>query len=211
MTRFVFLAAAWLALAATFGTSAAREPVVGGPCEACADVFRGLPDALTSSGFIAPEREEGERMRIEGTVRDSEGRAVPGVIVYAYHTNAKGIYPSDQARGDDASRHGRLRGWVKTDENGRYRFDTIRPAGYPDTDLPAHVHMHVIEPGRCTYIIDDIHFEDDPRLSVAHRRAARGRGGPGIATPRRGESGRWLVTRDIVLGEKIPDYEDCAK
>jgi protocatechuate 3,4-dioxygenase beta subunit len=188
------------------GSLRAAEPVVGGPCEGCEDVFAGLPDSLAWSSTIAPEREPGQRMRIDGTVRDGEGRPVPGVIVYAYHTNAKGLYPQSPH-----SRHGRLRGWARTDEQGRYRFDTIRPAGYPNSDLPAHVHMHVIEVGRCTYVIDDIQFEDDPRLSAAHRRMAQERGGAGIVTPRRAESGRWLVTRDIVLGEHIPDYEDCGR
>lgn len=95
---------------------------------------------------------------------------------------------------------------MKTDEQGRYHFDTIRPAGYPDTNIPQHVHMHVIEVGRCTYYIDDIHFEDDPRLTPAQKRQLNaGRGGSGLAMPRR-EDGGWVVTRDIVLGAGIPGY-----
>ena len=147
-------------------------------------------------------------MRIEGVVHDASGRAAVGVIVYAYHTNARGLYPPDESRSrQPITRHGRLRGWAMTDAHGRYRFDTIRPAGYPRSDQPQHVHMHVIEVGCCTYYIDDLLFEDDPRLTPSKRREYdRGRGGTGVARPRRDDAGVWLVTRDIVLGQAIPGY-----
>ncbi len=215
------LVIAWIATLALFTlgacspaqsvvSRAAHEPIVGLPCEGCEAVFEGLPATLASATRIAAEGEPGQPMRIEGTVRDSSGRPVGGVIVYAYHTNANGIYPTDQqTRGQSAVRHGRLRGWVKTDENGRYRFETIRPAGYPNTDIPAHVHMHVIEVGRCTYYIDDILFDDDPRLTLEMRsKLTLGRGGNGIVTPKQDTAGVWLVTRDIVLGKNVPDYPE---
>ena len=185
-----------------------REPVVGLPCEGCEAIFEGLPNALTSIARIAPKDEPGQPMQIRGTVRDKNGNPIPGVVVYAYHTDASGFYPSDDKfKGQAAYRHGRLRGWAITDDQGKYGFDTIRPAGYPNSDLPAHVHMHVIEAGRCTYYIDDILFEDDPRLTQQQRQElTHGRGGTGIVAPIRDQSDIWVVTRDIVLGEKIPGY-----
>jgi protocatechuate 3,4-dioxygenase beta subunit len=189
-----------------------REPIIGLPCEGCEAVFEGLPQTLSSRARIAPKDEPGEPIRIEGTVRDRQGRPAAGVIVYAYHTDVKGIYPGDESlRGRAAYRHGRLRGWTQTDGQGRYVFDTIRPAGYPDSGIPAHVHMIVIEPGCCAYFIDDIHFDDDPRLSPDKRKqASPGVGGPGIVTPRKDSSGVWVVGRDILLGEKIPGYPPRA-
>ena len=186
-----------------FAICAAREPIVGLPCEGCELVFLDMPDSLMSSSRIAPKGEPGRSLRIEGTVRDQRGKAAEGVIVYAYHTNAQGLYPADST----SSRHGKLRGWVKTDAKGHYRFDTIRPAGYPKTDIPEHVHMHVIEPGRCTYYIDDVIFEDDPRLTqAASEKYVSGRGGSGLVAPTKGEDGVWIVIRDIVLGKNIPGY-----
>lgn len=194
-----------LACSAGAQEPANREPIVGGPCEGCSNVFVGLPADLSSTARIAEEDESGEPMRIEGTVRDTAGSAVSGIIVYAYHTDDRGIYP------DGETRHGRLRAWARTDSQGRYRFETIRPAGYPNVRVPAHVHMHVIEPDRCTYYIDDIHFADDDRLTEAQRRRmGRGRGGPGLVTPERGQDEVWRVTRDIVVGENIPGYERCS-
>src|SRR6185295_12907637 len=191
---------------------AQREPIVGLPCEGCEAVFEGLPKRLTSSSRIAPLGEPGEPMRIQGTVRDPRGRPAGGVIVYAYQTNAQGLYvPDEHAESAVVARHGRLHGWARTDEAGRYQFDTIRPEGYPNSYTPVHVHMHVIEVGRCTYSIDELLFDDDPRLTPEKRIHLPDRGGSGITHPRRDETGRWLVTRDIVLGQGIPGYPPDGK
>jgi protocatechuate 3,4-dioxygenase beta subunit len=180
---------------------AAREPIVGLPCENCDLVFVGMPPTLSAESRIAPAGEPGEPLRIVGTVLDAAGRPAAGIVVYAYQTDATGHYPGG------AVRHGRLRGWAKTDAQGRYAFDTVRPGGYPGTDIPQHVHMHVIEPGRCTYYIDDLLFADDPRLTAAQRASYdRGRGASGVATPVKGADGAWSARRDIRLGEKIPGY-----
>jgi protocatechuate 3,4-dioxygenase beta subunit len=185
-----------------------REQVVGLPCDGCAIVFTSIPKTIGSVSRIAPAQELGEPMRIDGVVRDQRGKPMAGIIVYAYHTNAKGIYPgSDRSSAQSTTPHGQLRSWAKTDAMGRYHFDTIRPGGYPNTDIPQHVHMHVIEPGRCTYYIDDIVFTDDPRLTAEQRKShMRGRGGFGVATPKKDAAGTWLVTRDIVLGQGVPGY-----
>jgi protocatechuate 3,4-dioxygenase beta subunit len=182
-----------------------HEPVVGLPCEGCEAVFDGMPTALAAVARIGPAGEPGTPMRLEGTVRDAKGVPARGIVVYAYHTDAKGVYPPDAGAATEAARrHGRLRGWARTGRDGRYRFDTIRPAAYPSRDAPEHVHLHVIEPGRATYYIDDVEFDDDALLTPARRRRP-GRGGLGIVRPR-SENGMWLVTRDIALGQGVPGY-----
>lgn len=87
-----------------------------------------------------------------------------------------------------------------------YRFDTIRPGSYPGRSNPAHVHMHVIEVGCCTYYIEAIHFSDDPLLGAAEKEEMESRGGAGLVDPTRDERGRWVVRRDIFLGRNIPGY-----
>jgi protocatechuate 3,4-dioxygenase beta subunit len=188
-------------IAIVFATVAqGNEPVVGGPCEGCENVFVELPAGLSSSARIAPEGTPGESLVIVGTVTDLGGKPAAGIIVYAYHTDAEGIYP------DAATRHGALRAWALTDAEGNYRFDTIRPASYPNTTIAQHVHMHVIEPGRCTYWIDSIHFDDDPLLTPSDRERVSDRGGSGIVNPTRDPDGVWHVRRDIVLGKNVPGY-----
>lgn len=195
-----------VALGATVALSR-NEPIVGGPCEGCDAVFQGRPGDPGSSARIAPVGERGEELVLEGVVRDIRGQPVPGIIVYAYHTDATGVYPPDERfRGRSAFRHGRLRAWVRTDASGRYRFATIRPGGYPGSGEPEHIHLHVIEPGRCTYYIDDVLFDDDARLTARHRQRLEGRGGSGLTFPQKDEDGVWHVSRDIILGQNIPGY-----
>ena len=88
------------------GGADSRVPIIGLPCEGCEAVFDGLPQTLAQTARIAPLAEPGEPMRIEGTVYDGEGDEAPGVIVYAYHTDATGVYPSDDRLRGAAARHG---------------------------------------------------------------------------------------------------------
>jgi len=182
-------------------------------CRGCVGPYEDMPATITSHERIAPVSEPGEPLTITGRVSGPDGKPRAGVIVYAYHADHTGIYPPPPSRRSDFSNsHGRLRGWVRSDAQGRFVFDTIRPANYPNTTIPQHVHMHVIEPGCSTYPIDEMWFTDDvmfQRLNAQIRaEEARGTGGSGIVTPRRKGAG-WEVTRDIHLGEKVPGYEPC--
>lgn len=196
----------WVALtvlvACAAGTGAAtREPVIGGPCEDCHVVFEGMPEQIPSRSRIAPDGEPGRPLVIEGVVRDLQGRPAEGIIVYAHHTDASGIYPRS------GTQHGRLRGWARSDSSGFYRFETIRPGAYPDGNLPEHVHMHLLEPGRGVYWIDDINFLDDPLVPASLRTPSRsGRAGNGVCQPTQEAAGTWHVRRDIELGRNIPGY-----
>lgn len=183
------------------------EPIVGLPCEGCEAVFDDLPPVLSSQARIAPPDEPGEPLTLTGQVVDQAGHLQADVIVYAYHTDRTGIYPpSGERTSEAAARHGRLRAWARTDARGEYRFDTIRPGSYPGRDVPEHIHMHVIEPGRATYYIDDVMFRDDPKLTPQQaKRLSGGRGGIGIVTPQWRDS-QWIVHRDIVLGLGVPGY-----
>lgn len=194
-------------------TSAGRnERIVGLPCEGCEGVFAGRPYSLSSSALLASAEEPGEKLRLSGTVRDGSGAARAGIVLLAYQTDGSGHY----ARGGDAARpesaHARLRAFARTDAAGRYAFDTIRPAPYPDRSTPAHIHLHVVEPGRCAYHLGDVMFDDDPLLSNALRsREQSAHGGNGIVAPVRDEDGHWQATRDIELGRHVADYADCAE
>jgi protocatechuate 3,4-dioxygenase beta subunit len=209
----VYIALAIVQLAACVWSTPAQPsvPIVGRPCEGCQVALEALPQRLFPTAQLAPRDEPGEPLRLTGRVMDAAQRPRKGVIVYAYQTDRTGIYPAhaDPSLSDEARRHGRLRAWAMTDEAGRYTFLTIRPGGYPGSDLPQHIHLHVIEPGCATYYIDDVMFRDDPRLTPRFiSRMDVGRGGSGIVTPVR-EGTEWQVRRDIELGRNIPDYPGC--
>ena len=183
------------------GAAGQTEPVLGGQCDGCEIIHAGMPAQLAATARIAPAGEPGEPLVLEGTVRTPDGTAAAGIVVYAYQTDATGRYPQADTR------HGRLRGWARTGTDGRYRFDTVRPGAYPGRSDPQHIHMHVLEPGRGSYWLDDVVFDDDPLLTPGRRARMPGRGGGGIVVPERGADGKsWRVRRDIVLGAGIPDY-----
>lgn len=169
-------------------------------CEGCEAIHERSFDGLQAIAAIPDPGKLGEPMVLSGTVLEAVGKTpAAGVVVYAYHTNAEGVYPT---RGDERGwdrRHGYLRGWVKTGANGEYRFDTIRPAPYPGRRAPAHVHLVVKEPDRREYWVDEVVFTDDPLVTGAYRAHQQNRGGSGIVTPERAAGGVWQVRRDIVL------------
>gem|GEM_PF-529767 len=182
-----------------------------GPCEGCELALLGMPAAVGSQARLAPAAAAGERLQIEGVVRDAQGHAAAGVRVYAYQTDAAGVYPQPPWLAREATAHGALRGWAQTDDSGAYRFDTVRPGAYPGGTEPQHVHMHVIEPGRCTYYLDDLVFADDPlRAAAKPRDPAKARGGSGIVIPRIEIGEGWRVQRDLQLGLNIEGYARCG-
>lgn len=169
-------------------------------CEGCEATFERAAETLDWQATIAPPGEPGERMRIEGIVLQNDGRTpAAGVVVYAHHTNADGLYANGSPGTEWSRRHGRLRAWVRTGADGRYAFDTIKPAPYPDMTMPAHIHLMVAEPGRRAYYIDDIVFDGEFGVTPAYRRKQELRGGSGIIRLRQTDSGVLLARRDIIL------------
>ena len=193
----------------TAAAAPAREPVVGLPCEGCEAIFAGMPEEPAAAARIGPLGELGEPLRIVGTVFDPSGKPAPGIVVYAYQTDAAGHYPPDEARrGQPGARHGRLRAWVRTDGHGEYAFDTIRPGRLSRHGHPA-ARPHARPRAGALHLLH--RRRPVRRRSAPHRREARelrtgGRGGSGIAAPTKGSDGVWNVRRDIRLGEKIPGY-----
>ncbi|HXG63979.1 MAG TPA: intradiol ring-cleavage dioxygenase [Blastocatellia bacterium] len=182
-----------------------QTALVGGPCDGCEGIYQDMPPHLTWQTAITDE--PGEPLEISGIIyRPDRQTPAPGVILYVYHTDARGYYsPAPNATGI-ARRHGHLRGWVRTNSRGEYKFRTIRPAPYPNRGIPAHIHPIVKEPDKNEYYIDEYRFADDPLLTPKERARAENRGGSGIIRLSRGSGGVWLGRRDIILGMNVPNY-----
>lgn len=139
-------------------------------------------------------------MHLSGQVFALDGiTPVQGVVIYAHHTNIDGLYANGTAESEWSRRNGRLRGWVKTDAEGRYAFDTIKPAPYPDFTGPAHVHLYVKEAGRQTYYVDDVVFEGEFKVDASYRATQEFRGGSGIVRLGKYSDGVLTAVRDIRL------------
>jgi protocatechuate 3,4-dioxygenase beta subunit len=115
---------------------------------------------------ITTANEPGKRIKVIGIVKNETGAPVTDVIVYLYQTDSRGWYAADAPHitsnnGDMG--HARLFGYVKTDENGRFELHTVKPSGYPKSDLPAHIHVQVDVPGYAAFVSEFL-FDDDERL-----------------------------------------------
>ena len=180
---------------------------VGGPCEGCAAIFEYGNKRLTSLDTLPQYQQNEPKLKITGTVFKKDGKTpAENVIIYIYHTNRKGIYETKGHETGWAKRHGFIRGWVKTGNDGRYTFYTFRPASYPDRSEPEHVHITVKEPDKNPYYLDNYIFDDDPLLTESERKGLKSRGGSGIVKPKE-KGGMLTIERNIYLGKNIPNYK----
>lgn len=181
--------------------------LVGGPCEGCEAIFEYGDKQLSPTDTLPNFEQNQPKLKLTGTVFEKDGKTpAKNVIVYIYHTDRNGIYPTKGNEEGWAKRHGFIRGWIKTDETGKYTFLTFRPAAYPNAREPEHIHVTVKEPNKNEYYIDEVVFEDDPFLTQKHRDRLTNRGGSGIVKPLLKE-GILTVNRNIILGLNIPDYQ----
>jgi protocatechuate 3,4-dioxygenase beta subunit len=184
----------------------ASQGIVGGGCDGCERMFDNMPQQLSWQTAIASATEPGERMEISGIIFQADGKTpAPNVILYVYHTDAKGIYSPAPGATGGARSHGHLRGWMKTNDRGEYKFTSIRPAPYPNGQIPAHIHPVIKEPDKNEYWIDEYLFDDDPVLA-RERQRQENRGGSGIIHLAKNGEGVWIGRRNIVLGQNIPNY-----
>ena len=155
---------------------------------------RDAPADVRSKTILITDADPGRRIAINGTVYKNDGKIpAPNILLYFYHTDVHGNYgrPGEH-------RHGRYRGWVLTDQNGRYGFQTILPASYPDSTQSKHIHMTVTGVDFKEDWIDSILFEGDPFVTVRERVPQRG-GFNHVLKMRKVENGFLHGMRDIRL------------
>lgn len=181
--------------------------IVGGPCEGCEAIFEYGSQHLKALDTLPYFEETEPKLKLTGTVFQNDGMTpAENVILYIYHTDRQGIYPTQGQEEGWGRRHGYLRGWIKTGKDGKYTFFTFRPASYPDGQEPEHIHITVKEPNYNEYYIDEWVFEDDPMLTTDIRNKLNNRGGSGIVNPVF-DGDIFIINRDIILGLNIPNYE----
>jgi protocatechuate 3,4-dioxygenase, beta subunit len=180
---------------------------IGGGCEGCEAVLEYGKKTLNNVDTLPDFHEQGPRLMISGTVYQSDGKTpAKDVILYVYHTDQTGRYTPLEGDTGAKRRHGYIRGWIKTDATGKYKLYTLRPASYPGTKAPAHIHPVIKEPGKNEYWIDEFLFDDDPFVTSEVRASQQKRGGNGILNITKLEDGTQIAERDIVLGKNVPDY-----
>lgn len=182
--------------------------LAGGPCEGCEAIFEYGDMKLSPVDTLPDYTNSEDKIKISGTVYQPDGKTpAKDVVLYIYHTDKQGVYPT---KGDEtgwAKRHGYLRGWVKTDTNGKYTFYTHKPGAYPGRTAPAHIHLTILEPDGKYYWLGDYHFEGDSLLTEKDRNPTSPRGGSNGLLKLDKENELWTGIRNIILGKNVPDYE----
>ncbi len=134
-------------------TPGATEPTVFGPFH-----VEGAPPRPLGSTIV--DRDVGgEPLTVHGTVRDTAGAPVAGACLDVWQTAPNGLYDVQ----DDGQPAMNMRGVFTTGDDGRYEFDTVRPAAYPipaDGPVgellratgrhnwrPGHIHFLITAPG----------------------------------------------------------------
>ena len=114
----------------------------------------------------------GERIIVAGRVLDANGRPVRCSLIEIWQANAAGRYAHDADRHpaplDPAFSGG---GRCLTDDDGRYRFVTIKPGAYPwgnhaNAWRPAHIHFSLYGNAFSERLITQMYFPGDPLLAL---------------------------------------------
>jgi len=179
-------------------TGRAREETRRAPGREWAGAADGPPDPSWQTTMVSAD-EPGEPLVLAGTIFQPDGvTPARGITLYVYHTDARGYYSDEQAAGQPPQP--RLRGWMRTGDDGRYEFRTIKPGGYPGRLDPVHIHTTLSGPGYEEYWIDSYWFEGDPRVTADYRARLSGRGGSNpIIALKRDDRGVLRGVRDIRL------------
>lgn len=180
--------------------------LVGGPCEGCEAIFEFGNKKLASVDTLPDFNDDGQKIKVTGNIYNHNGTPADDVILYIYHTNANGIYAAKQGAKGWEIRHGSIRGWMKTDKEGKYTFYTLIPGRYPDRSSPAHIHLTILEPNGKYYWLGSYYFNGDSLLTQKDITPKMPRGGStGVLTLKK-EGNIHVGTRDILLGKNVPKY-----
>jgi protocatechuate 3,4-dioxygenase, alpha subunit len=126
----------------------------------------------------------GERIVVEGQVRDGDGLGVADAMLEIWQANAAGKYDHVEDR-QEKPRDPHFTGFGRTftDKNGRYRFTTIRPGAVPgrgNTLQAPHILMTIFARGLLKHLVTRLYFADlaaanetDPVLGKIEDEAAR--------------------------------------
>ena len=114
----------------------------------------------------------GAPLVVTGRLLDAECRPVANAVLDVWQADHLGRYDLD--RKDITRELHLLRGRVRTDGDGNYRFVTIKPAPYGSEGWmrPAHIHYAIRQPGYAP-LATQLYFAGDEYLDADPLRAVR--------------------------------------
>jgi protocatechuate 3,4-dioxygenase beta subunit len=110
----------------------------------------------------------GEKIVVTGRVLDEDGKPVRNSLLEVWQCNAAGRYRHKRDQ-HNAPLDPNFNGWGKmmTDDDGRYRFVTIKPGPYPWGNhdkawRPAHIHFSLFGNVYAQRLVTQMYFPSDP-------------------------------------------------
>ena len=115
---------------------------------------------------------QGERITVQGRLLDSWGRPIPNQLIEIWQANAAGryIHQRDQHPAPlDPNFTGA--GRTITNDNGEWKFTTIKPGPYPwknhiNAWRPAHIHFSIFGSGFTQRLVTQMYFPGDPLFAL---------------------------------------------
>lgn len=113
---------------------------------------------------------QGQRIIVSGRVLDEDNRPVPHALIELWQCNAAGRYAhASDSHGAPLDPNFTGCGRTLTDNEGRYRFVTIKPGAYPwrnhfNAWRPAHIHFSLFGIGLLSRLVTQMYFPGDPLL-----------------------------------------------
>jgi len=108
----------------------------------------------------------GERVKIGGRVLDGDGKPVPDAMIEVWQANAHGKYAHPEDKQEKSLEPGfRGFGRIFSDENGQFRFITIKPGQVPGPEgkpQAPHIVVSVFARGLLRRLVTRIYFPDEP-------------------------------------------------
>jgi catechol 1,2-dioxygenase len=133
----------------------------------------GAPESLSYAELENEPEPNGERLYMQGFVKDENGNPVEGALVEVWHCNLMGMY----SYFDSSQSPFNLRRAIRTGADGKYQFKSFLPVGYScppngsteqlmfalgrHSSRPAHIHFFVTAPG-FRKLTTQINIEGDP-------------------------------------------------
>jgi hypothetical protein len=159
---------------------------------------------LSSSADIAGHDSKPQPLRLTGRVFESDGTTpAKNVILYLYQHDEKGEFQYETYNGKKRLKH---RGWVQTNENGEYVFNTfvpgeaIIPLNYPRHYGPKQLYLMAKTPDSQVVNLPAFMFEGDDLLSKSCMKRLNRKGIDCILSPV-DKNGTLVAEKNIVLPE----------
>ena len=156
------------------------------------------PAIITSTGRIAPENQSGTPLAIFGLVTSPEGKPEGGVLVHAYHTDELGLELGDADHPRSTWKYQR---WVRTDEDGQFHLQTIRPLPERGGKSGAHVHFTLVSDKYGRQRAPTAFLGDDPLVTDDQRQRSKAFGRFGSVREVRTEFGAQYINVNLRLKE----------